>query len=66
MNWEATTSLTQGDLLMQFSVTQIKPEFSAITQYADAGEEVVVSARDRPAYSLLPIVAEPCRGGPIS
>ena len=46
---------------MQVSVTQIKAKFSAIAQHADAGEEVIIAARGKPAYRLLPIIAEPRR-----
>ena len=46
---------------MQVSVAQIKAKFSAIAQHADAGEEVIITARGKPAYRLLPIIAEPRR-----
>ena len=46
---------------MQVSVTQIKAKFSAIAQHADAGEEVIITARGKPAYRLLPIITEPRR-----
>jgi prevent-host-death family protein len=42
---------------MQVSVAQIKAKFSAIAQQADAGEEVIITTRGKPAYRLLPIVA---------
>ena len=41
---------------MQVSVAQIKAKFTAIAQHADAGEEIIISTRGRPAYRLLPIV----------
>ena len=46
---------------MQVSVTQIKAKFSAIAQHADAGKEVIITVRGKPAYRLLPIIAEPRR-----
>ena len=46
---------------MQVSVTQIKAKFSAIALHADAGEEVIITARGKPAYLLLPVIAEPRR-----
>jgi antitoxin (DNA-binding transcriptional repressor) of toxin-antitoxin stability system len=46
---------------MQVSVTQLDAKFSAIAQHADAGEEVIVTTRGKPAYCLLPIMAEPRR-----
>jgi prevent-host-death family protein len=46
---------------MQVSVTQLKAKFSAIAQHADAGEEVIITTRGKPAYRLLPIIAEPQR-----
>ena len=47
---------------MQVSVTQIKAKFSAIARHAVAGEEVIITARGKPVYRLLPIIAEPWRG----
>ncbi len=41
---------------MQVSVAQIKAKFTAIAQQADAGEEVIITTRGKPAYRLLPIV----------
>ena len=41
---------------MQVSVAQIKAKFTAIAQQADAGEEVIITTRGRPAYRLLPII----------
>lgn len=41
---------------MQVSVAEIKAKFTAIAQLADAGEEVIITNRGRPAYRLLPIV----------
>lgn len=41
---------------MQVSVAQIKAKFTAIARHADAGEEVIITSRGKPAYRLLPIV----------
>ena len=41
---------------MQVSVAEIKAKFSAIAQQADAGEEVIITTRGKPAYRLLPII----------
>jgi prevent-host-death family protein len=46
---------------MQVSVAEIKAKFSAIAQHADAGEEVIITTRGKPAYRLLPIVKAPHR-----
>ena len=46
---------------MQVSVAQIKAKFTAIAQQADAGEEVIITTRGRPAYRLLPIINTPER-----
>ncbi len=46
---------------MQVSVAQIKAKFTAIAQQADAGEEVIITSRGKPAYRLLPIVSTPAR-----
>ncbi len=46
---------------MQVSVAQIKAKFTAIAQHADAGEEVIITSRGKPAYRLLPIVDAPQR-----
>ena len=46
---------------MQVSVAQIKAKFTAIAQQADAGEEVIITTRGRPAYRLLPIINTPDR-----
>ena len=46
---------------MQVSVADIKARFTAIAQQADAGQEVIITNRGRPAYRLLPIVATPQR-----
>jgi prevent-host-death family protein len=46
---------------MQVSVAQIKAKFTAIAQQADAGEEVIITTRGRPAYRLLPIINTPLR-----
>ncbi len=40
---------------MQVSVAEIKAKFTAIAQQADAGEEVIITNRGKPAYRLLPI-----------
>ena len=42
---------------MQVSVAQIKARFTAIAQHAEAGEEVIITTRGKPAYRLLPIIA---------
>lgn len=46
---------------MQVSVAQIKAKFTAIAQQADAGEEVIITTRGKPAYRLLPIINAPER-----
>jgi prevent-host-death family protein len=46
---------------MQVSVAQIKAKFTAIAKQADAGEEVIITTRGRPAYRLLPIIDTPKR-----
>lgn len=46
---------------MQVSVAQIKAKFTAIALQADAGEEVIITSRGKPAYRLLPIVNTPMR-----
>lgn len=46
---------------MQVSVAEIKAKFTAIAQHADAGEEVIITARGKPAYRLLPIINTPTR-----
>ena len=46
---------------MQVSVAQIKAKFTAIAQHADAGEEVIITTRGKPAYRLLPIINTPQR-----
>ncbi len=40
---------------MQVSVADIKAKFTAIARQADAGQEVIITNRGRPAYRLLPI-----------
>jgi prevent-host-death family protein len=40
---------------MYVSIADIKAKFTAIAQQADAGEEVVITNRGKPAYRLLPI-----------
>ena len=46
---------------MQVSVAEIKAKFTAIAQHADAGEEVIITTRGKPAYRLLPIINTPQR-----
>ena len=46
---------------MQVSVAQIKAKFSAIAQQADAGEEIIITKRGKPAYRFLSIVTAPQR-----
>lgn len=46
---------------MQFSVADIKAKFSAIAKQADAGQEVIITNRGKPAYRLVPITALPPR-----
>ncbi len=46
---------------MQVSVAEIKAKFTAIARQADAGEEVVITTRGKPAYRLLPIINTPQR-----
>lgn len=46
---------------MQVSVAEIKAKFTAIARQADAGEEVIITTRGRPAYLLLPIITTPKR-----
>lgn len=41
---------------MEVSVAQIKARFTEIAKRADAGENVVITSRGKPAYRLLPIV----------
>lgn len=41
---------------MQVSVAEIKAKFTAIALQADAGEEVIITNRGKPAYRLLPIL----------
>ncbi|MFM9880148.1 MAG: type II toxin-antitoxin system Phd/YefM family antitoxin [Burkholderiaceae bacterium] len=42
---------------MQVSVADIKAKFTAIAQCADAGEEVIITNRGKPAYRLVPVTA---------
>lgn len=42
---------------MYVSIADIKAKFTAIAQQADAGEEVVITNRGKPAYRLVPIVS---------
>ena len=46
---------------MQVSVAQIKAKFTAIAQHADAGEEVIITSRGKPAYRLMPVTNVPER-----
>lgn len=46
---------------MQVSVADIKAKFSAIAQRADAGEEVIITNRGKPAYRLVPVTTAPLR-----
>ena len=46
---------------MQVSVADIKAKFTAIARHADAGQEVIITNRGKPAYRLLPIVPTPMR-----
>ena len=46
---------------MQVSDAEIKAKFTAIAQQADAGEEVIITTRGKPAYRLLPIINTPQR-----
>lgn len=46
---------------MQVSVADIKARFTAIARLADAGQEVIITNRGRPAYRLLPIIPVPLR-----
>ena len=46
---------------MQFSVADIKAKFTAIARQADAGQEVIITNRGKPAYRLLPITPVPPR-----
>ncbi len=46
---------------MHVSVAEIKARFTAIAQQADAGEEVIITNRGKPAYRLLPISKMPAR-----
>jgi prevent-host-death family protein len=41
--------------IMQVSVAQIKANFSVIASQADAGFDVVITHRGRPAYRLIPV-----------
>jgi prevent-host-death family protein len=46
---------------MQVSAAQFKANFSALARRADAGEEIIITKRGKPAYQLLPIVTAPQR-----
>ena len=47
--------------MVQVSVADIKARFTAIVRQADAGQEVIITNRGRPAYRLLPITPAPLR-----
>ena len=47
--------------MVQVSVADIKARFTAIARQADAGQEVIITNRGRPAYRLLPITPAPLR-----
>ena len=47
--------------MVQVSVADIKAWFTAIVWQADAGQEVIITNRGRPAYRLLPITPAPLR-----
>ena len=46
---------------MQVSVADIKAKFTAIAKQADAGQEVIITNRGKPAYRLVPIASQPLR-----
>ena len=46
---------------MQVSVADIKARFTAIARQADAGQEVIITNRGKPAYRLVPIISSPLR-----
>jgi prevent-host-death family protein len=46
---------------MRASAAQFKANFSVLAQRADAGEEIIITKRGKPAYQLLPIVTAPQR-----
>lgn len=46
---------------MQVSVADIKARFTAIARQADAGQEVIITNRGKPAYRLLAITPAPLR-----
>ena len=46
---------------MQVSVADIKAKFTAIAKQADAGQEVIITNRGKPAYRLVPITPLPLR-----
>ena len=46
---------------MQVSVADIKAKFTAIAKQADAGQEVIITNRGKPAYRLVPITPQPVR-----
>ena len=46
---------------MQVSVADIKARFTAIARQADAGQEVIITNRGKPAYRLLSITPAPLR-----
>ena len=46
---------------MRVSVADIKAKFTSIARQADAGQEVIITNRGKPAYRLLPITPAPLR-----
>ena len=46
---------------MKVSVADIKARFTAIARQADAGQEVIITNRGKPAYRLLAITPTPLR-----
>lgn len=46
---------------MKVSVADIKARFTAIARHADAGQEVIITNRGKPAYRLLPVTPTPIR-----
>ena len=46
------------EVFVQVSITQLRANFSSIAKQADAGVDLVITSRGKPAYRLLPIGAE--------
>ena len=46
---------------MKVSVADIKARFTEIARHADAGQEVIITNRGKPAYRLLPVTPTPIR-----